>query len=114
MKTFFKTLKLAGAVAAVLAVTAAPGLAAPTHHNTPAHRSATVPHKAVETHKATPHQSFTGSRFADRGFTDRNHRPADRFERRPVRPHHGHVWYKGHWRWERNRWVWVNGLWRVR
>ena len=114
MTTFFKTLKLAGALAAVFAFTATPGFAAPTHNNVPAHRGATTPYKAIETHKATPHQDFTRRGFTGRAFTDRNHRPADRFERRPVRPHHGYVWYKGHWRWERNRWIWINGLWRAR
>ena len=96
MNKITKTLRFAGLLAIMLGaaspLAATPSLAAPIHNT---------------------HVIVQQSQFRD-GMYDRDRMPPPRVEHRPAAPHRDFVWHKGHWRFDRDHWVWMSGLWLAR
>jgi len=104
MNKITKTLRVAGLFAILLGaaspLTATPSLAAPFHGS----------HAIVA---QDSHMIVAQNQFHD-AMHDRDRTPPPRVEYRPAPPHRDFVWHKGHWRFDRDHWVWMSGLYLAR
>ncbi|MEJ0042715.1 MAG: hypothetical protein WDM81_11100 [Rhizomicrobium sp.] len=60
--------------------------------------------------EAAPHGGGMMSGHHD-AFHDRNHRPANRLERRTPQPRGHYRWRAGAWNWRNGAWIWAPGIW---
>jgi len=55
---------------------------------------------------------FTAQSFAARRIYVKKTPPARKVVVvKPAKPHHNHVWVKGHWKWDKSRYIWTEGRW---
>ncbi len=55
-----------------------------------------------------------GRQFRHHRYSDRMHRPAQRFERAAYEIHPGFAFFAGRWVWQVNHWHWIAGTWQHR